>query len=239
MTKTRPTDGYSERLKQALESGPKPMSVRALAAEMEAGPHKHLRGASYGGIRQYVEGRVTNPRIELLRALADVLDVRAEWLAYGNGPTTAAELEARRPRDEDLDIPALIARERASKTDADHMDELFRDTRAGWLLWDEAVRWRVADVFGRWHAANVRFAELNESPAPSVKESAEAFAALVSGPVYQWYQAGLGLSIHPARQVEYVHAILSAIASAIPDGRDFSYMRTSEGDGSTDRGAGE
>jgi hypothetical protein len=83
----RTTAGYEKRLKWARERGPRPMSVRGLGAELEAG-YRDLRGATYGGIRQYMAGEVANPRVELLQAVADVLRVRPEWLAYGEGSQT-------------------------------------------------------------------------------------------------------------------------------------------------------
>jgi hypothetical protein len=78
----KPTDGYADRISWALSQGPRPMSVRALHKEAEAA-YPHLRGTSYGGIRQYVEGRPVNPRVELLRAFADLLGVRPDWMAFG------------------------------------------------------------------------------------------------------------------------------------------------------------
>lgn len=83
------TAGYAERLRWAMERGPKPMSARALARALEG---SGIRGTSYGGVRQYVEGKVRNPRVELLRAFADQLGVRGDWLAFGEGePTEAAQ----------------------------------------------------------------------------------------------------------------------------------------------------
>jgi hypothetical protein len=97
MPKKRRTDGYAERLQLALEVGPEAMSVRQLARTV-AKRHPDLRGASYAGVRQYVEGNVRSPRIELLRAMAGTLDVRHEWLAFNDGPMTEAAAEAsRRP----------------------------------------------------------------------------------------------------------------------------------------------
>jgi hypothetical protein len=54
-----------------------------------------MRGTSDAGIRAYAEGNVRRPRTELLRAIADVLQVRAEWLVFGKGEMTE-ELEQRR-----------------------------------------------------------------------------------------------------------------------------------------------
>ena len=98
------TDGYGARLAEALQSGPRPMSVRRLAREMGSkdGPYEHLRGTSYGGIRQYVEGKITKPRVELLRAMADVLEVSPDWLAFNKGPMTEAGKRTRRA----LEAPA-------------------------------------------------------------------------------------------------------------------------------------
>lgn len=97
------TDGYGGRLRKARERGPRPMSIRQLGREMEE-RYPDMRGATYGGVRLYLTGEVTNPRVELLRAIADVLGVRADWLAFDDGPMTEAEEAARRaepdpPRD--------------------------------------------------------------------------------------------------------------------------------------------
>lgn len=47
-----------------------------------------VRGVSPGGVRQYVTSPPARPRLELLDAFAAVLDVRFEWLAYGQGAMT-------------------------------------------------------------------------------------------------------------------------------------------------------
>jgi transcriptional regulator with XRE-family HTH domain len=94
MARQKRTDGYADRIKAALEMGPRPMSVRELAKRLGE-KHPQVRGVSYGGVRQYVEGKVANPRTEFLRALADVLGVRWQRIAYGEGPWTDAELAER------------------------------------------------------------------------------------------------------------------------------------------------
>jgi transcriptional regulator with XRE-family HTH domain len=88
------TAGYDERLRQALERGPRTMALRPLADAIRE-RHPDLRGSSYGGIRSYVEGRVLNPRVELLRAIAGVLGVRPEWLAFDDGEMTLEDEVAR------------------------------------------------------------------------------------------------------------------------------------------------
>jgi hypothetical protein len=89
------TGGYQERLQGAMRR--RGMSVRRLHAEI-SGRYPGLRGASYGGVRLYVSGdkfgrAPRRPREELLRAFADVLAVRFEWLAFGRGARTEAEQE--------------------------------------------------------------------------------------------------------------------------------------------------
>ena len=75
------------------------MSVRALHKQMER-RYPDLRGTSYGGIRQYAEGKVRNPRIDLLRAIADVLEVRGDWLAFDEGAMTEEEERRRQAKQE-------------------------------------------------------------------------------------------------------------------------------------------
>ena len=111
------TDGYAGRLKQALAT--RDTSVRSFADELSE-RYPDLRGASYGGVRQYVEGKVRNPRIELLRAIADILIVRWEWLAYNSGEMTEdhealrlrRESVAELPTDVDPNIVACILMDR-------------------------------------------------------------------------------------------------------------------------------
>ena len=71
------------------------MSVRKLAKEI-SGRYEHLRGSSYSGIRQYVEGKIDSPRVELLDAIADVLGVRPEWLGFARGPMTKRQEQAQK-----------------------------------------------------------------------------------------------------------------------------------------------
>ncbi len=85
------TAGFSERIVRALKHGPRPMSVRQLGESLGKA-YPDVRGATYAGARLYASpgGRaVRNPRLEVLRAMADVLGVRPEWLAYDQGDMTA------------------------------------------------------------------------------------------------------------------------------------------------------
>lgn len=98
MPREKQTAGYAERLAIALQRGPRPMSVRRLQRKL-AGEYPGLRGTTYGGVRQYAEGKVLNPRMELLRAIAEVLEVRGDWLAFGTGEMTRDQQEAREAAD--------------------------------------------------------------------------------------------------------------------------------------------
>lgn len=93
MARQKRTTGYAERLQMALERGPRPMSVRGLAKALQD-RFPDLRGTSYGGVRQYAEGNVANPRIDLLRAMADVLGVRWQKIAYDEGALTEVQQRA-------------------------------------------------------------------------------------------------------------------------------------------------
>lgn len=115
----KPTTGHEERIRLALERGPRPMSVRALAKEMGR-RFPDLRGTSYGGIRLYTEdSKVTNPRVELLRAIAEVLEVRPDWLAFGAGAPTEEEERAR------------LAAEAGEEPELDYRAEVVRHIKEG------------------------------------------------------------------------------------------------------------
>lgn len=55
-----------------------------------------LRGTSYGSVRNYAGNAVHSPRLDLLRAMASVLNVRADFLAYGSGAMTDTEERERK-----------------------------------------------------------------------------------------------------------------------------------------------
>jgi transcriptional regulator with XRE-family HTH domain len=50
------------------------------------------RGSSYGSVWSYVNGKVAEPRPQIVRAMAEVLGVTYEWLVTGEGPRTAEEV---------------------------------------------------------------------------------------------------------------------------------------------------
>ena len=95
------TDGFDQRLRKAMNHGPRPASIRRLAERLQEA-YPNLRGSSYGGVRYYYEGgpEHSEPRMELLRAMSDVLGVRPEWLAYGEGAMTRDEQLAQEASEE-------------------------------------------------------------------------------------------------------------------------------------------
>jgi hypothetical protein len=98
-----------ERLQRALAL--KEWTPYALHRALRA---KKVRGASYTNIRLVVDGK-REPATSLLRAAAEVLGVREEWLVLGKGKETAAgdALSAGAPAPADLrDVPdGAITRE--------------------------------------------------------------------------------------------------------------------------------
>lgn len=112
MAREERTEGYAVRLRWAVEEGPNAMSVRQLAERLGR-QYPGLRGTSYGGVRLYAENKVHRPRVELLRAMADVLGVRGEWLAFGDGEPT-----------EDLEYWRAVARSLAESRMAEEKSAL-------------------------------------------------------------------------------------------------------------------
>jgi hypothetical protein len=98
MREQNPTEGWQERLRTALEDGPRSMSGRALSRELEELKRKeadyaHLRGISASGVHHYLTAEnFYDPRRDTLTAMARVLRVRPEWLLCDDGPMTEDEL---------------------------------------------------------------------------------------------------------------------------------------------------
>ena len=96
MAEKKRTEGFSGRLRERLETGPRAMTVREFARALQRrDPDNRVRGKSASGVRHYVDGEVLNPRLSLLQLMAAELDVRWEKLAYGEGEWTEAEEETR------------------------------------------------------------------------------------------------------------------------------------------------
>lgn len=142
MARQKPTSGYDQRIRAALERGPLPLSVRELARRIQA-KYPLLRGSSYGGVRQYVEGSVRNPRIELLRAMADVLRVRPDWLSFDNGAMTEQQEAVRRAQE-----GAGDEQEPNWRSDLMIVQDTFGETQ-GRLVNDPVIRMVVLGAWGR------------------------------------------------------------------------------------------
>lgn len=87
----------AERLQQALHqwnpgTGREP-SIRQFQQELEM--RSGVRGTTYASVHSYFSGRAPSPPLSFLEAAADILGVRAAWLAFDDGEMTE-ELETRR-----------------------------------------------------------------------------------------------------------------------------------------------
>lgn len=83
-----------ERLRRGIESAGH--SVRAFHREMEA---RGVSGSSYPNIHRYLADN-SEPALGFLREAADLLGVRYEWLAVGQGPMKETEASVESRRDE-------------------------------------------------------------------------------------------------------------------------------------------
>lgn len=176
------------------------MSVRALAKEMQE-RFPNLRGTSYGGIRLYTEdGKVTNPRVELLRAIAEVLEVRPDWLAFDNGPMTEREMRALEAERDAAQLPTVtdyIAAEAPEFADLSPVVQA--------VVVNTAMRWAGVD--------SPRFPFSAEGSGPTVMAAKEVLDAL-KRPLEAW---GLSLnSMEPPRQADYCIAMAHALALSAP-----------------------
>lgn len=96
-TKELDRNAISRRLQRRMNL--KGTGTRELWRRVRADLGQNAPGASYGTIQGYTSGKVARPRLEVLKAMARALDVRHEWLAWGDGePTEQQELRRREPR---------------------------------------------------------------------------------------------------------------------------------------------
>ena len=68
------------------------MSLRGLGGKLRKAYPK-LRGAREGSLRRYANGTVVNPNNLVLRGVAEVLGVRADWLMFDQGGMTGEPAE--------------------------------------------------------------------------------------------------------------------------------------------------
>lgn len=154
MGRAKRTTGYDSRLREVLLSGPRPMSIRALGKELEE-RFPDVRGATYSSLRAYAsEGGVRHPRIDVLRAVGEILGVRWEKLAFNEGAWTEEE-EAFRvtaPREASNAARAENAR-RLNQLGLESVQEELPEWFTGHLVLEfrhiAAVVFRVAESFRR------------------------------------------------------------------------------------------
>ena len=77
------TGEIAERIRETLAGSG--LSQRAFHQRVAESVGPEARGVSFGAIRHYLSGKLYSPRPEVLRAMADILGVRFEWLAIGRG----------------------------------------------------------------------------------------------------------------------------------------------------------
>jgi transcriptional regulator with XRE-family HTH domain len=86
---------FGERLRKEMDRTGK--KTKPLHVELRDKLGKEAPGTSYGQVWTYVNGQAPiEPRREVLEALAEVFNVRVEFLAFGQGARTEAEEEVRR-----------------------------------------------------------------------------------------------------------------------------------------------
>ena len=205
------TREYSERLGLALKEGPHPMSVRKLAEEMSS-RFKHLRGSSYGGIRQYVGGKIESPRMELLDAIADVLEVRPEWLAFNSGSMTKLQEQAKKAR-----------QQAKSREEGSAWQERYDGLRAG--MERPSPLWRMATYF---YATEVLIQGLvidflqsggedfETWSSEDIEEVTAWFVSQIEAPAQALWVAGPGVNLAMRKWPEYLAAMTMAIRAALP-----------------------
>jgi hypothetical protein len=208
MPRAKRTDGYGERLMRALEEGPRPMSLRGLGNLME-GAYPDLRGATYSGVRQYAEGNIkVRPRVDLLRAIAEVLQVRWQWLAYGNGEMTASREELRVER-------AAAAAATSLET---HLAFILKDAVVGAFGTENYSSGRT-DQIPYWVAPlGEVWMQLLDSPGPTKEPEAMIGAALLA-PLRAFGVDPVALAEEGNGMGHYVLAMLPALLLAAAERR--------------------
>ena len=79
-------------LRRAFQEGGLTMAALTKAVQQDVGG---TRGSSESSLRNYLRGRVTNPRSEILVAMARVLGVNEQFILQGTGDPTPAETVVR------------------------------------------------------------------------------------------------------------------------------------------------
>lgn len=124
-----------ERLRYAVEQNG--LSVRAFHREMD--DKRGVYGSSYPNIHRYLADKA-DPSLEFLKQAADLLSVRYQWLAVGQGKPTEAE-QADAEADEafqlENEIRAVLSEEEGT-----------RKGLLGRKLWTDALSEALEDTLG-------------------------------------------------------------------------------------------
>lgn len=164
-------DTFAGRLRWAMDQQRpegRRRGVRLFQRRISAKRYKDVPGTSLSAIQTYLRG--AEPARPFIAAAADVLKVRAAWLAFGEGAPTQAEEAARREAGERPQWEAVAAEE-------------FR-ARLPWEAMGTAGRAHAWDVWGSV-LADIPFAPLDSSIDPGewyAREAAERAARAITAP---------------------------------------------------------
>ena len=184
-------DTISARLRWAINRTGR--SLREVQQELAK---RGIRGSSYASFHGYVTNPEEIPPLELLAAAAEVLGVRAAWLAFNDGEPTEErqalrqEIEARGE-----DLGALLEERLPIEGVPEALRALFSDTLSRW-----------------WLARRLVLQDAGQE-IPTLEEVADDIVAAILAPLRYW---AVG-SITRDRFTEYAIAMLSALRLAIPD----------------------
>jgi len=219
------TLGYRERLEEARRRAG--VSVHGLHKALRE-KFPDLRGTSYAGVRHYFDDPPRRPRLELLRAMAEVLGVRYERLAFDQGPWTREE-EADDRLAHDATARTLFGVQRGGT--AGLLDSVTRGVAKGmgvppppstgvyrtpsWLssavhLWSSARHAAFRSSSEMDEVDGVRF---REGPIVDEERVAQEVGAALAAPL-----GALGLSPEDLTEFElrnYVFAMVAALAPVI------------------------
>lgn len=188
-----------ERLRLAVEAwepGDGRPSVRRFQREMEKrlGERGGRMGVSYPAINSYLQD-ASKPSLEWIDEAADLLGVRAVWLAYEDGEPTAGREGVRQATEGEDYIGGLLA-DRLEVEVAEYVLPLARK------------------VFLDVHFADREAARGRGDALPTPEASAEGLVEFLLFPVRRWDIR----YVEPARIGEYLTAALHSLRLALPDG---------------------
>jgi hypothetical protein len=205
-------DTIAERLGWAIKHLPPSGVNRGVSLfQKRMASRPSARGTSLSRIHAYLnpKNEADEPSIRFLRNAAEILDVRFDWLAWGNGPMT--EQEARSTKAGEV---LQAYRDAFSGSDPLASTFLFLDRI------DPAVRLAFVRVIEKADKA---------SATPAGKDTAAVVQQLLFAPLQFWRKPmleGEGHKLRPTREWAsdfdfdtYATAMLHALSLALPSGR--------------------